>query len=99
LLFSKSKPLKKSQIKQLVTLYDRKLIKKNKLTLGKITFEVKNLTSAGTKLYTVFKPVYTYQSSPTKSIETHIENHLNAFTLKLDLFTITIILGLLIFLY
>jgi len=99
LLSHKSKTLKKFWIKQLVRFYDRKLIKKNKLILGKINFEVKNLPNAGAKLYTVFKPVHIYQSSPTKSIETRIENHLNSFNLKLDLFTITVVLVLLILLY
>ena len=95
----KSKALRRFQIKQLVTLHDRKLIKKKNLVLGKTTFEVKNLSTEGNKFYIVFKPVHLSQPSSPKDIETQIKNNLETFTIKFDLFTTAVILVVFIFLY
>ena len=95
----KTSLLRRGQINYLLNLKETRIKRKKLLSLGKITFELKTLTVSGVDFKKEFKPVYLSQVNSAQINEKKLKTILDNLSLKLDFYTICMLIGLSILSY
>ena len=90
----KTSLLRRGQINYLLNLKETRIKRKKSLSLGKITFELKTLTISGVDFNQEFKPVYLSQVNSAQINEKKVKTILDSLSLKLDFYTICLLIGL-----
>ena len=86
--------LRRIQINYLLNLKETRIKRKKLLFLGKVTFELTTLTISGVDIREEFKPVYLSQANSAESKDKKIKTILNNLSLKLDFYTVCLLIAL-----